>query len=69
MVILMPYLLGIDKTFGNIIVGLVTTNFDTDLTVTANGGTYKADGNTYGIYAGINTGVLMLWLDTVWVLI
>ena len=52
--------LGIDKRFGNIIVGLVGTSFDTDLTVTANSGSYSADGTTYGVYAGINTGVLML---------
>ena len=52
--------IGIDKQFGNIVAGVVTTNFDTDIDVDANGGTYKADGNTYGIYAGINTGVLMI---------
>ena len=51
---------GLDKKFGNIVVGLSTTSFDTDINVDANGGTYKADGETYGIYAGINTGVLML---------
>ncbi len=51
---------GIDKQFGNIVAGVVGTNFDTDINVDANGGTYKADGNTYGVYAGINTGVLMI---------
>ena len=51
---------GIDKKFGNIVVGLQGTNFDTDIDVSANSGTYKADGTTYGIYAGINTGVLMV---------
>ena len=34
--------------------------FDTDLDVDANAGTYSADGTTYGSYAGLNTGVLML---------
>jgi hypothetical protein len=52
--------LGIDKKFGNIVVGLSTTSFDTDINVDANGGTYKADGETYGVYAGMNTGVIML---------
>jgi hypothetical protein len=49
---------GIDKKIGNFLVGVVSTNFDTDLNTSVNSGTYKADGNTYGIYAGLNTGVL-----------
>ncbi|MDC3024621.1 autotransporter outer membrane beta-barrel domain-containing protein [Alphaproteobacteria bacterium] len=52
--------LGIDKKIGNIVVGLHTTNYDTDIDVSANSGTYKADGTTFGIYAGLNTGVLMV---------
>jgi hypothetical protein len=51
---------GIDKQFGNIVVGLVGTSFETDLNVDANSGTYSADGETYGLYAGINTGVVMI---------
>ncbi len=51
---------GIDKKFGNILVGVTGTSFETDLDVTANAGTYKADGETYGVYAGMNTGVIML---------
>ncbi len=54
------FTIGLDKKFGNIIVGLVGTSFDTDLDVSANSGTYSADGETYGVYAGMNTGVLML---------
>jgi hypothetical protein len=49
---------GIDKKIGNFLVGVVSTNFDTDLETSANSGTYKADGNTYGVYAGLNTGIL-----------
>ena len=49
---------GIDKKIGNFVVGVVSTNFDTDLETSVNSGTYKADGNTYGVYAGISTGIL-----------
>ena len=52
--------IGVDKQIGNIVVGLVGTSYDTDLNVDANGGTYKADGETLGLYAGINTGVVMI---------
>jgi hypothetical protein len=53
---------GIDKKIGNFLVGVVSTNFDTDLNTSVNSGTYKADGNTYGIYAGLNTGVINISL-------
>lgn len=49
---------GVDKKIGNFLVGVVSTNFDTDLNTSVNSGTYKADGNTYGVYAGLNTGIL-----------
>jgi hypothetical protein len=52
--------IGIDKQFGNIVAGVVGTSFDTDIDIDANGGTYKADGETYGVYAGLNTGVIMI---------
>ncbi|MEC6996940.1 MAG: autotransporter outer membrane beta-barrel domain-containing protein [Pseudomonadota bacterium] len=52
--------IGIDKQFGNIVAGVVGTSFDTDINVDANGGTYKADGETYGVYAGLNTGIIMI---------
>ena len=52
--------IGIDKKFGNMVIGLVGTSFDTDIDVSVNQGNYKADGETYGVYAGLNTGVLML---------
>jgi hypothetical protein len=52
--------IGIDKKVGNLVVGLVGTSYDTDLDIEANAGTYAADGETYGVYAGLNTGVLML---------
>ena len=39
--------------------GCRSNSYDTDITV-VNSGSYKADGDTLGIYAGFNTGVLML---------
>jgi len=51
---------GIDKMFGNILVGAVMSAYDTDIDTSANSGNYKADGDVYGVYFGINTGVLML---------
>lgn len=53
---------GIDKKFGNILVGVTGSSFDTDIAVKANSGSYKADGETYGIYAGVSTGVINITL-------
>ena len=51
---------GIDKQFGNFIVGVVGSSFDTDLAISANGGTYAADGETVGAYIGLKTSVLTI---------
>ncbi len=51
---------GLDKMIGNILIGVVASSYDTDITTSVNSGSYKADGDTLGIYAGFNTGVLML---------
>ena len=51
---------GLDKTFGNILVGITASSYDTDIDTVANSGSYQADGDTYGVYAGINTGALMI---------
>ena len=50
--------IGIDKKVGNILIGLTASSFETDITTKANSGTYKADGETYGLYAGMKTSVL-----------
>ena len=50
--------IGLDKKIGNFLIGAVSTNFDTDLETSVNSGTYKADGNTFGVYAGLSTGIL-----------
>jgi hypothetical protein len=52
--------IGVDKMIGNFLIGVVASSYDTDITTSVNSGSYKADGDTLGIYAGFNTGVLML---------
>ena len=52
--------IGVDKMIGNILIGAVMSTYDTDIDTSANSGNYTADGDTYGVYFGINTGVLML---------
>ena len=49
---------GVDKRIGNILVGLSYTGFESDIDTTVNGGTIDTEGETLGIYVGLNTGVL-----------
>ena len=51
---------GLDKRFGNIVVGLAYTTFDSDITVKVNDGSIKTEGETLGMYVGLNTGPLQL---------
>jgi len=51
---------GVDKTFGNMVVGLAYTTFDSDITVKVNDGTIKTEGETLGLYVGLNTGPIQL---------
>lgn len=51
---------GLDKAFGNVLVGLNYSSFSSDITTKANGGTIDTEGETIGIYVGLNTGVLAL---------
>ena len=51
---------GVDKKFGNMVVGLAYTTFDSDITVKVNDGTIKTEGETLGLYVGLNTGPLQL---------
>ena len=51
---------GVDKKFGNMVVGLAYTTFDSDITVKVNDGTIKTEGETLGLYLGLNTGPLQL---------
>ena len=50
--------LGIDKRLGNVLIGLAYTTFDSDIDTTANKGNIKTEGETVGLYVGLNTGVI-----------
>ena len=50
---------GIDKMFGNVLVGITGTGLDYDIDTDINTGGYDADGTTYGIYLGLDTGVIV----------
>jgi hypothetical protein len=47
---------GIDKRFGNLLVGILGSSFDSDINTTANKGNITTEGETYGLYVGMNTG-------------
>ena len=47
---------GIDKRLGNVVIGLAYTAFDSDIDTTVNRGNIKTEGETVGIYVGLNTG-------------
>ena len=52
--------IGVDKRLGNIIVGLAYTGFDSDIDTKVNGGSIDTEGETVGIYVGLNTGALSI---------
>jgi hypothetical protein len=52
--------IGVDKRLGNLIVGLAYTGFDSEIDTTVNKGTIKTEGETLGIYVGLNTGPLSI---------
>ena len=49
---------GVDKRLGNIVLGLAYTAFDADIDTTVNRGSITTEGETVGIYVGLNTGAL-----------
>jgi hypothetical protein len=51
---------GIDKRFGNIIAGVVVSGYDSDIDTAVNKGNITTEGETYGVYVGLQTGVLSL---------
>ena len=50
--------IGVDKRLGNILIGLAYTTFDSDIDTTVNKGNIKTEGETVGLYVGLNTGAL-----------
>jgi len=54
------YSVGVDKTFGKAMVGLVVSNLDADIKTTFNDGTYKQEVDTYGIYLAYRTSMLQI---------
>ncbi len=52
--------IGVDKRLGNLIIGLAYTGFDSEIDTTVNSGTIKTEGETLGIYVGLNTGPLSI---------
>lgn len=49
---------GIDKKVGNFLLGISQNEFEVDMTTSVNGGTYKAEGETVGVYAAFKTGII-----------
>jgi len=54
------YSIGVDKTFGKALIGLVISNLDTDLKTKFNDGTYKQEVDTYGVYLAYRTSILQI---------
>lgn len=51
---------GVDKRLGNMIIGLAYTGFNSDIDTKVNGGSIDTEGETLGIYVGLNTGALTI---------
>ena len=49
---------GVDKRLGNMLVGLAYTAFDLDIDTKVNRGNISTEGETLGLYVGLNTGAL-----------
>jgi len=58
------YSMGIDKAFGKALIGVVVSNFDTDLNTTFNSGTYKQDIDSMGVYLAYRTKRLHIDIGT-----
>jgi hypothetical protein len=54
------YSIGVDKSFGKALVGVVVSGLSTDINTTFNDGTYKQDIDTYGIYVAYRTSMLQI---------
>jgi hypothetical protein len=54
------YSLGVDKTFGKALIGVLVSNVTTDLATTFNSGTYKQDIDTMGFYIAYRTSIIQI---------
>jgi hypothetical protein len=54
------YSVGMDKAFGNALIGLVVSSLDTDIVTTFNSGTYKQEVDTMGVYLAYRTNILQI---------
>jgi len=52
--------IGVDKRLGNMVIGVAYTGFDSDIDTTVNSGTIKTEGETIGVYVGLNTGAISI---------
>ena len=52
--------IGVDKKIGNMVIGLSYTGFDSDIDTKVNAGTIKTEGETLGVYVGLNTGAILI---------
>ncbi|MDA9708436.1 autotransporter outer membrane beta-barrel domain-containing protein, partial [Alphaproteobacteria bacterium] len=56
------FTVGLDKRFGNLVVGVAFTSFNSDIDTTVNDGNIETEGETLGLYVGLNTGPLQISL-------
>jgi len=54
------YSVGVDKTFGKALVGVLISNVDADLKTKFNSGTYKQEMDTYGVYLAYRTSMIQI---------
>ena len=54
------FTVGVDKSFGKALIGVVVSSIDTDFKTTFNDGTYKQDIDTYGVYLAYKTSMLTI---------
>ena len=54
------FTVGVDKKFGNLLIGLAYTTFESDIDISVNKGSITTEGETLGLYVGLNTGAINL---------
>jgi len=54
------YSLGVDKTIGKALIGIVVSNLDADIKTTFNDGTYKQEIDSMGVYLAYRTSIIQI---------